>query len=264
MRPVCLHDKREIEKLLRKDDVSLHIYEIGDLDDRYWPYTIWYSLPGKEPRPVLLLYTRFSPPTLLGITLNHTKKMRELIRMTIPLLPERIYAHLSPGLLREFRKDFKILDKSEDDVNYHKMALKKPLQWSFDQASQVIHLGKRQRRQVERLYRHDVGIAFDPHMLETGYFFGLRRDGKLVSAGGVHVYSRTYGVAALGSVVTHPDFRGQGLATALCAHLCRELRKKVAHIGLNVRQNNTWAVRCYQNLGFEPVAAYQEWNLARR
>jgi hypothetical protein len=43
MSMVMLHDKGEIEAFLRRD-VSLHIYEIGDLDDVFWPHTTWYAL----------------------------------------------------------------------------------------------------------------------------------------------------------------------------------------------------------------------------
>ena len=39
---LCLHDKKELEHFLNKD-IYLHIYSIGDLDDFFWPYTIWYG-----------------------------------------------------------------------------------------------------------------------------------------------------------------------------------------------------------------------------
>jgi len=38
---------------------------------------------------------------------------------------------------------------------------------------------------------------------------------------GVHVYSQCYKVAALGNITVHPNFRGQGLGTILCARLCQ-------------------------------------------
>jgi hypothetical protein len=39
---VPLHDKATIERVLRRN-VYLHLYSIGDLDDFFWPYTVWYA-----------------------------------------------------------------------------------------------------------------------------------------------------------------------------------------------------------------------------
>jgi ribosomal protein S18 acetylase RimI-like enzyme len=264
LQPVCLHDKRKIEKLLRNDDVYLHLYEIGDMDDLYWPHTIWFTLPRKGPKPVLLLYTRFSPPVLLMLTRKHLKEARALIRITIPLLPPEVHAHMSPGLIKEFKKDYTARNTGPHGVDYYRMALKKRSKLHFDNTFKVITLGNGQLCELNDLYRHNPSISFDPYMLQSGLFFGARRNGRLVSVGGVHVYSKKYQVAALGSVVTHPDFRGRGLATGICARLCRELQKKVKHIGLNVNKKNKWAIRCYKNLGFETVAEYQEWNLRKK
>jgi hypothetical protein len=39
------------------------------------------------------------------------------------------------------------------------------------------------------------GNWFESQMLDTGQYFGLKEDGRLVSVAGVHVYSREYKVA---------------------------------------------------------------------
>ncbi|HEX4607636.1 MAG TPA: GNAT family N-acetyltransferase, partial [Urbifossiella sp.] len=104
------------------------------------------------------------------------------------------------------------------------------------------------------------GNWFAPRMLETGCYYGVRRGGELVSVAGVHVYSPRYGAAALGNITTRPDHRGRGLGAAVTARVCRELlRAGVACVGLNVKADNAAAVRCYQALGFEPVADYAEY-----
>ena len=41
--------------------------------------------------------------------------------------------------------------------------------------------------------------AFDPKMLQTGQYVGYWKNNQLLCVGGVHVYSPTYGVAALGN-----------------------------------------------------------------
>jgi hypothetical protein len=38
MHPVCLHDKNEIETFLRLSP-AVRCYELGDLDDFFWPNT---------------------------------------------------------------------------------------------------------------------------------------------------------------------------------------------------------------------------------
>jgi predicted GNAT family acetyltransferase len=102
------------------------------------------------------------------------------------------------------------------------------------------------------------GNWFDARMLETGQYYGIWREGKLASVAGIHVYSREYKVATIGNVTTHPIYRREGLSTAACATLCRELLKTVEHIGLNVKADNLAAITVYERLGFERIGTYEE------
>ena len=69
---------------------------------------------------------------------------------------------------------------------------------------------------------------------------------------GVHVHSPTWGVAALGNVATLTERRGEGLARAACAALCRLLLADgIETIALNVRADNAPALAAYSRLGFE-------------
>jgi len=85
-----------------------------------------------------------------------------------------------------------------------------------------------------------------------------------VAAAGVHVYSASRGVAALGNIATHPDRRGRGLGRAVTARLCASLLATVRHIGLNVHAENAAAIACYRGLGFEAVARYGEFVVTKR
>ena len=68
MRVICLHDKTTIERVLRQN-VYLHLYSIGDLDDFFWPYTTWYGAEGaSESRSLALLYVGQPLPTLLALS----------------------------------------------------------------------------------------------------------------------------------------------------------------------------------------------------
>jgi predicted GNAT family acetyltransferase len=126
-------------------------------------------------------------------------------------------------------------------------------------SSSVVRLTPVHLPEIHALY--DAGYpqnAFDPRMLETGKFFGVWEDNKLVSVAGVHVYSPGYRVAAVANVTTHPNYRNRGLAKSAVSALCQSLVGVVDHIGLNVKKENTAAVKCYRQLGFEEWSLYRE------
>ena len=100
-------------------------------------------------------------------------------------------------------------------------------------------------------------------MLESGPAFGVRKEGRLVCAGGVHVFSRDYGVAAIGNVATAPPARRRGLGRAVTAALCHALAG-AKDLGLNVEVGNRSAVACYEGLGFQAVCRYVEGLMTRR
>jgi predicted GNAT family acetyltransferase len=101
-------------------------------------------------------------------------------------------------------------------------------------------------------------------MLDTHQYFGIRSGGQLVSAGGIHVYSPVYGVAALGNIATHPTHRGKGYGKAVTARVCQSVAKAVKEIGLNVKADNQPAITCYERLGFKTIAVYGEFMVHRK
>lgn len=65
---------------------------------------------------------------------------------------------------------------------------------------EVIQLGQDDHDELVALYRRAYpGSWFDPRMLETGQYYGVRHGRHILCVAGVHVYSPEYGVAALGS-----------------------------------------------------------------
>jgi predicted GNAT family acetyltransferase len=121
------------------------------------------------------------------------------------------------------------------------------------------HLGEADLAPLQDFYRVGYpGNWFEPRLLATGKFAGPFMNSTLVSAAGIHVYSRRYGVAALGNISTLPGLRGRGLATAVTAWLCRDLIQSAANIVLNVQSDLASAIACYKKLGFEFHADYEE------
>lgn len=258
MSPICLHDRKLIETLLREDDVWLHLYELGDLEEPFWRHTTWYTLPLKGSRPVVLLYSGLSRPALLGLTKRYPDQLKDLLGMLPPLLPPACHAHLSPGLASVLEEQYDLDPKGD----FFRMGLGDPDRLRGVDTGEVVPLGPEQAAELKRLYEISYPDHwFEQHMLETGLYRGIRRENRLVCAAGVHVYSPEQRAAALGNVATHPDFRNRGLARAACARLCRELVDTADHIGLNVNRDSASAVACYRGLGFEPVGSYQEYSI---
>ena len=67
---VSLHDKASIRAYTMHNPL-LHIYEIGDLDDFFWPHTVWYGWVDEGVITQLaLLYMPFSPPSCSAMPIH--------------------------------------------------------------------------------------------------------------------------------------------------------------------------------------------------
>lgn len=258
MTAVCLHDKQEIEAFLR-GNTYLHLYEIGDLDDFFWQYTTWYAQKEEQCiAQVALLYSAPAMPVLLAISEEPTDRMRTLLRSIIHLLPTRFYAHLSGNLATVFADDYRIISHG---LHYKMALVDKASMDTIDDAS-VVSLSVADLPELEALYRASYPEnSFDPRMLETGRYYGVRNGASIISVAGIHVYSPRFRVAVLGNVTTHPAYKARGLGTAACAKLCKELLREIEHVGLNVKADNASAIACYERLGFERIATYEEYSL---
>ena len=255
---VCLHSKDDVEGFCRGNPF-LHLYALGDLDDFFWPHTVWYALRDHgQVRQLVLLYTGSSLPTVLAYT-DHVGPARDLLRALLPLLPRRFYAHLTAGLEDVLADAYQMHAHGP----HHKMGLTDLFQLAATDGREAVALTPADAEEVRALYEESYpGHWFVPRLLETGCYYGVRHGSALASVAGVHVYSQQYKVAALGNIATRPDARGQGLAKTVTARLCRELLcAGIEHIGLNVKADNRSAIACYQKLGFERVADYGEYTL---
>jgi ribosomal protein S18 acetylase RimI-like enzyme len=256
---VNLHAKDAIEAFCRKNPF-LHIYALGDLDDFFWPYTTWYALRDQgRVQQLVLLYSDCSLPTVLAYAEQPIRDMWELLHGLLSVLPRRFYAHLSDGVADVLADDYRV----KPHGGYHKMGLTDLSRLDGLDSADAVRLSPADADELRALYAASYpGNFFVTRMLETGYYFGIRRGGALVSVAGVHVYSPRYRVAALGNIATRPDLRGQGLATAVTTRLCQELRRVgIEYIGLNANSDNPGALACYQKIGFQRIADYGEYTL---
>lgn len=259
MRVLCLHDKPTIAAALLRNP-HLHLYEIGDLDDFFWSFTTWYGLERDgRIEAVALLYSGAALPVLLALDEPPAEAARELVRRVRHFLPRRLYAHLSEGVLEGLGDAYRVQPRG----THLKMALTYPAQLDGIDTAGIERLGPGDLAELQAFYaRSYPGNWFDPRMLETGQFVGLRGGGELLCVAGIHVHSPAYRVTALGNIATRPDARGRGLSRRTTAALCRSLVDAGFRVGLNVDAENAPAIACYRRLGFTDVAAYHEIDLS--
>lgn len=130
---------------------------------------------------------------------------------------------------------------------------------SLISAPEAVNLGQADYAEAKELLDlANPGNWFDPGLLGTGFYTGVRRGGRLLAVAGIHVWSPRYRVAAIGNVATHPDARGQGLGKAAVSALCHRLLAAVDHIALNVKADNASAVALYRSLGFARVGEFHQ------
>jgi len=235
------------------------VYELGDLDDFDWPFTRWFGWETDgELDHVVLVYTQPSVPVLIAIADKVDGAIEALVEGVRAELPDQVYVHVTPPLLEILAERYTV----ESAEPHLKLALGRR-DLLDREAANVEILGDENLDDLTALYAAAYpGTWFEPRLLATGRYVGIRRDGKLACVAGVHVHSPRWGVAALGNVATLPELRGQGLARGACAALCKLLLDDgIETVGLNVHHENEAAIRAYTRLGFETVAEYTEASL---
>lgn len=129
-------------------------------------------------------------------------------------------------------------------------------------SDRVKRLGVADVEAIERLYADGESTGespdfFYPSMVTDGVFFGVYKGAELIAAAGTHLVSREEGAAAIGNVYVRRDRRSGGLGRAVTAAVIHELAG-IETIGLNVREDNTPAIRVYESLGFVKHCDFRE------
>lgn len=116
---------------------------------------------------------------------------------------------------------------------------------------------------LNRLYQLGFRAGFPASVLDDGVYFGVRVRGRLVSAAGTHAINPREGIAVVGNVMTHADFRGHDFAKMVTSAVTAELLDRVPDVALNVHADNDPAVAAYARLGYRVHCQLIE-RLARR
>jgi ribosomal protein S18 acetylase RimI-like enzyme len=243
-----------LKALLGRDPVTC-AYMLGDLDEAYSDFCTWYGVDGADGlEGVLLAYDALSVPVL--ISYGQSGAIEAIIARFWHDLPGRALVHLQPHHVAAVDQVF----GTEGLVPMLRMGLDaRDFRPSQGDASAVEQLSHRDTGEIIELYTHYPDNFFEPAQLDSGHYYGIRVDDRLVSVAGVHVLSHEASVATLGNIVTHPDSRGRGLSTVCTSHLCaRLISEGVGTLALNVKRENRSAVRVYEKLGFRYHSTYLE------
>ena len=116
---------------------------------------------------------------------------------------------------------------------------------------------------LNRLYQLGFASWLPSSAIAEGVYYGMRVGGRLVAAAGTHVTSSQAGLAVVGNVLTHVDYRGRGYAKAVTAAVTADLLRTCDQVVLNVRSDNPPALQAYRHLGFAEHVRFEE-RLAHR
>ena len=122
----------------------------------------------------------------------------------------------------------------------------------------AVELDPRQVGAVNRLYARGVGSILTRTLMEEGLYFGIYEGSELIAVAGTHFIAPSYGLAAVGNVFTHPEYRNRGLATTCTSAVTQALLARCPDVVLNVNATNEPARRAYRRLGYQDHCPFVE------
>lgn len=257
-RPIA--DRARLRAFLERDRLFA-AYAICDLEDREFGRTRWGAAwSGDELIAVVLEYGGLSPQPLfvLGEPAGIERILADLIH------PRAAYVAALPAQLPAVATQYR-LDSGPPMVRmWVDRALFRPL--PADDSGTVLgpvpgaperltsaHIGE-----LNRLYQLGFASWLPASTISDGVYYGIRVDGRLVSAAGTHVISPTARLAVVGNVLTHAEYRGRGFATAVTGAVTAELLRSCDQVVLNVRSDNPPALAAYRHLGYQEHVRFEE------
>lgn len=257
------NDDARLEPFLRRD-AALHLYQLGDLDEPYASRCCWWgAIDARGALEAVVMLYQAEPATVLAMGRPKEKALAALLSAIAHDLPDHFHAHLSPEALDALRATHQLEQRIDD----WRMALTSSA-WRAHLDAQVVTLGPEHLEAVEALLSRSYASHFfrEESLQMPGANTGIfTQEGVLVAMSSVHVWAPERGVVAIGSVATDPDHRNQGLATRVVAAACARFEAmQLPHVGLNVHQDNSAAIRCYERLGFTLAHPFHECVLRRK
>ena len=244
-----LEDKDQILSILQGDRLYA-AYAIGDLDPGMFGKCEWAAAyDGSTAKSLCLLFKGLTPNALfcLGEPAGLAVILGSAMR------PGRVFFAAKHTHLPTIRAFYDL----EAVESLMRMALTAA---EFQPAGgHATLLSSRDMYDLNDLYRLGGGSGFAPYQVTQGIFYGVYADGQLAATAGTHVIAPELGIACVGNVFTHPGYRGRGFARVCTSAVVRDvLAKGCRDVVLNVRQDNSPALRAYRRLGFAEHSAFAE------
>lgn len=135
----------------------------------------------------------------------------------------------------------------------------------FSGGAQTIDLSMDDIAEMSAFYTMVDVPAFSPDQLHGGVYRCVRRFGGLAAVGGTHFIDTEDRIAAVGNVYSDPAVRGQGFARTITSQVVAALFERgCTDVVLNVSKSNFYALRIYEQLGFQKYASFWEANARRK
>jgi ribosomal protein S18 acetylase RimI-like enzyme len=251
-----IYDRQLIRSRLERER-PWTAYALADLEPGYFENTAWFC--DADGLALTLLYRGFSIPILFCIegsgclesVLNGIDRALGAITLHIVVKSETV-----PLIRSRYRiEDERPMLRMMLNAQHYRPA---PIE-------HVTRLGPGHLNAVQNLYREDPPEFFLERMLAEGIYFGIFEGSDLVAIAGTHIVSPRYGVGGLGNIYTRPDRRRRGHCGLVASAVSQELLNAgISTIVLNVREENSAAIRVYDRLGYRDHCRYYEMIAYRR
>jgi RimJ/RimL family protein N-acetyltransferase len=224
-------------------------YALCDLDDREFLRTRWgVALSDGRPIAVVLQYAGYSPQPIF--VLGENEGIQAVLATVIKPRTAYVAARLEnlPAVAVHYRVDLgpTMVRMWVDRASFRPFP-------ADVQRLLPVEIGE-----LNRLYQLGFASWLPASAIADGLYYGIRVDGRLVSAAGTHVISPAARLAVVGNVMTHAEFRGRGYATVVTSAVTSELLRFCDQVVLNVRADNPPALAAYRRLGYRDHVSFEE------
>lgn len=241
-------DRELVRRFLRTDEVFA-AYALADTDDVEFARTRWgVAFEAGEPVALVMEYRGVSPQPLF--VMGDPAGISAIVRDTIR--PRISYVSVRQSAVAALRTRYRV----DAPAPMVRMVVTrdefKPL------VGEVVRLDRADTRHLNRLYQLGFNAYLPEEAIGAGIYFGVRRGTRLIAAAGTHVISPQLGIAAVGNVYTHREYRGQGLGKVVTSAVTAELLRDCDTVVLNVRADNPPALAVYRALGYRIATEFEE------
>jgi predicted GNAT family acetyltransferase len=137
------------------------------------------------------------------------------------------------------------LSKGDETLQFTEM----PVRLGVEDAERVVEI----MAEADREWWSELTSETQRKALETGFWLGVKQEGKLVSVGGTRFFDL---VSNISTVATDEQYRNRGYATSIVSGLVQEIFKHSPTAIIHVMRDNGPAVKAYSKVGFKPYKHY--------